>query len=625
MKRAFLLLAATVFCIAASAQDIKPAKDKQTKKYGYQNKKKEWVIAPAFDDAKKFDDDGCALVKVDGRYGLIDLEGQWVLPADYEDIGKFDKNGLCELKVKEGKTKYYGVADRSGTIILPVVFHKVELPKKGGCIFASIYSDEEGLEGSPVWGVYSPDGKEVFPPQFQYSPSVYDDKLVAKDAKTGLEGLVTMDGQTLLPFSFLNIDHGYKLFRTLDRNFIQATYTEEAKRAETFAHPGAVIAYDPQDDRVRAAAWHMGCVARRLYSNQVRALEVQPGSYDSRSALCRETGIDWGAGGKRFLRLEPVVTTTVDQFSMADPTSSNHYTLQAILYEADGTRVGVVSEMGFIEAECLDGTIYNAGGKESWIILRDPNALALPAYTIFLTGYKAINHDNVCNGLGISSYDLKHLTNVRIFANHYTDIIEGENVGVTSYLPPVLDMRDAKVQRDVMRPMVYHHTFMMGEVVNCEVRRKGEDIQIELIDQLVCHFEDKFREPYYSMRGDDVIWWGPHNARTVGISLRPTTNKDALADDIAGTGRFWEIVLDQYEEDGTWLRTLAVAPFADFAQDGVIVFEPLHIALLAPNAVIHRPDGPDVIKLKNAQPIPHTVSALDGFLPHHNPTSAHGR
>ena len=217
MKRAFLLLVAIVICIAASAQDIKPAKDKQTKKYGYQNKKKEWVIAPAFDDAKKFDDDGCALVKVDGKYGLIDLEGQWVLPADYEDIGKFDKNGLCELKVKEGKTKYYGVANRTGEVVLPVVFHKVELPKKGGCIFASIYSDEEGLEGSPVWGVYSPDGKEVFSPQFLYSPSVYDDKLVAKDAKTGLEGLVTMDGQTLLPFTFLNIDHGYKIFRTLEK------------------------------------------------------------------------------------------------------------------------------------------------------------------------------------------------------------------------------------------------------------------------------------------------------------------------------------------------------------------------------------------------------------------------
>ena len=158
---------------------------------------------------------------------------------------------------------------------------------------------------------------------------------------------------------------------------------------------------------------------------------------------------------------------------------------------------------------------------------------------------------------------------------------------------------------------------MMGEVVNCKLRNKGEEIEVELMNQLVCPFEDRFSDPYYNMKGEDLIWWGPHNARTVRLSLRPTPNKDALADDVSGSGRNWDIVLDQFEEDGTWLRTLAVAPFADFAQDGVIVFEPLGIALLAPNAVIHRPDGPDIIKLKAPQPLPHTVSALDGFLPRH--------
>ena len=426
-----------------------------------------------------------------------------------------------------------------------------------------------------------------------------------------------MGGETLLPFQFLNLAHYYQGYRTLDRNFIQANYTEDARRAETFAHPGAVIAYDPQSDRVRAAAWHIGCVARRLYSNQVRTIEIQPASYGVQSALCKEAPIDWGLTGKRFLRLEPVVTDTVDEFAMADPTSNNYYTLKAILYESDGTMVGEVSGKGYLEAECADGTIYNAGGKELWFIHKDPNAMALPSYTLALHGYRAIVHDNVCNGLGVSSYDLKHLTNVRTFASRYTDIIEGENIGVTSYLPPVLDMRDARLQHDVMRSPVFHHVFMMGEVVNCKLRNKGEEIEVELMNQLVCPFEDRFSDPYYNMKGEDLIWWGPHNARTVRLSLRPTPNKDALADDVSGSGRNWDIVLDQFEEDGTWLRTLAVAPFADFAQDGVIVFEPLGIALLAPNAVIHRPDGPDIIKLKAPQPLPHTVSALDGFLPRH--------
>lgn len=612
--KAILCLSALALCIGASAQTIKPAKDRQTKKYGYQDKQKNWIIQPTFDDAKKFDDDGCALVKLDGRYGLIDTEGNWVLPAEYDDIGKFDKNGLCELKIKEGKTKFYGVADRSGQIILPVTFRKVELPKKGGCILASADVDVPGLEGSPVWGVYSPQGKEIFAPQFLYSPSIYDDKLIAKDAKTSLEGLVDMEGNILLPFDFLNIAHSYKCFRTLDRNFIQAQYTEDARRAETFAHPGAVIAYDPQNDRVRAAAWHSGCIARRLYSNQVRSIEIQPGGH---SGLCRETGIDWGITGMRFLRLEPAICDTVDHFSMPDPTGNGNYTLKAILYEADGTLVKEVSGKGYLEAECADGVIYNAEGKELWFIHKDPNCLALPSYSIFLAGYRSIVHDNVCNGLGISSYDLNRLTNVRNFASRYIDILEGENIGVTSYLPPVLDMRDARIQHDIMRPLAFHHVFMMGEVVNCRILRRTEDMmELELNDNLICRFEDRFSEPYYSMRGEEIIWWGPHNARTVRMSLRPTPNKDALADDITNSGRFWDIVLDQYEEDGTWLRTLAVAPFADFVQDGVIVFEPLGIALLAPNAIVNRQEHINVLKIKAPRPVPHTVGAMDGFVPH---------
>ena len=203
--KALLLLASMALCLVASAQDLKPAKDKKTKKYGYKDKQKNWVIEPAFDDAKKFDDDGCALVKVDGLYGLIDLEGKWVLPAEYDDIGKYNKHGLCEIRIKEGKTKLYGVADRSGKVVLPTLYSKVELPKNGSCILASAYVEEPGLEGSPVWGVYSLEGQEVFAPQFLYSPSVYDDKLIVKDARTSLYGLVDVAGNVLLPLNFLPI------------------------------------------------------------------------------------------------------------------------------------------------------------------------------------------------------------------------------------------------------------------------------------------------------------------------------------------------------------------------------------------------------------------------------------
>jgi hypothetical protein len=97
----------------------------------------------------------------------------------------------------------------------------------------------------------------------------------------------------------------------------------------------------------------------------------------------------------------------------------------------------------------------------------------------------------------------------------------------------------------------------------------------------------------------------------VRVGLEPTYSKDALADDIAGTNKYWSLVISLYEEDGTWLRTLARAPFADFCTSGVLVFSGLGIALLAPDATLHQ--GARVIEVATPHPLPHTVSSLNAF------------
>ena len=130
-KRFLSCLLALSVVLAVSAQDLKPVKDKQTKKFGYQAKDKIWVIPPQFDGAKRFVD-GYAEVEMDGLKGLIDANGDWVLEAAYDRIDKFDKNGLCELMRKEGKTRLHGVADRSGRIVIPVECRSVNVPRKGG-------------------------------------------------------------------------------------------------------------------------------------------------------------------------------------------------------------------------------------------------------------------------------------------------------------------------------------------------------------------------------------------------------------------------------------------------------------------------------------------------------------
>lgn len=624
-SRTILCLVALVISFVAGAQTLKPVKDKVSKKYGYQDNSKNWVIAPAYDDARKFDEYGCGLVKVNSLYGLVGRSGEWILEPLYNDIGKFDKHGLCELMVKEGKVKYHGVANRFGQVLLPVEFHSVKIPKNGEYIAACREADQPGLEGEPLWGLYSTQGEEIFSPRFRSAPSYNNGTLVATDGKTGLEGVVDLESHVLLPFDFMAVTHFGNEYRTLDKRFRRTVFSGDFRAMESSYIPGSVIPYDVMEDPVRAAAWHCGLVGTRLHANQVRLIDNKSGLSVSHHIHCAKLDIDWGRGGNRFLRLEPFPAREDDPDAMEDPLSRKRYTLKALLYEADGTLVEEIADKGWLEGECHAGVLYSAAGQETWLVLADPNSLALNSYSINLTGYRPLDHDNVLNGMGIRSGDLMRLGNVRNFATRNIDILEGENVGVTSYTEPAVDLRYARKVREVAHADLFHQTFRMGDVVSCTVRPRSEEVEVDLYEQLVCRFNDHLQDPSYSMSGDEVIYWGPHNERFVRVSLEHSF--DGMEDDVAGTGSKWSFVLSLFEEDGSWLRTLAVIPYADYVQDGMVVFRNAGIALVTPSArrrsrevfgwesnySDRRGSVVQTIKLPGAQPAPRKLSALSAF------------
>ncbi len=602
-KTILLCLLAALVALPIAAQDLKPVRDKQTKKYGYQAKNKTWVIEPRFDGASRFND-GFAEVTIDGYKGLIDETGELILPAEYDDIKKFDKNGLCEVMRKEGRTKLRGVADRSGRIIIPVDCHSVNIPKNGGLITAQRPARDEWLEGSLLWGVYEMDGTELFAPQFLSAPSFSNGTGIAKSALTGLTGVVSDTGEVLLPFEFLAISHSGNHFHTLGTDFTRTTWDADLHRGETFRHPGAVTPYDPMDDPVRAAAWHSGCIGVRLHRNQVKQMEMR----SSRTASCRDLRLDWGYG--RFLRLEPFAVEDDTPETMLDPLSGHSYTLKAILYEADGTAVEEVSRWGYVEATCYEGTVYVAEGQDRWLVMNDPNALAAPSFTLSLTGYRTFDHSDIFGGLGIRSADLERLWDLRHFNDRLRAIIEGDNIGVTSYLPPETSLQYVRKERDAMRDPLFQFPFHMGDVVNCHVRSRKDAVEVELSETLSCRFEDRFSDPYYSMSGEELIYWGPNNARTVRLSLRRVyKSSDATVDDVHGTDECYHIVLSLHEEDGSWLRTLAEMPYADFAQEGILVFERAGIAVLAPRSA--RSTLARTVRLPSPERLPRTLSALE--------------
>ncbi|MBR4826478.1 MAG: WG repeat-containing protein [Bacteroidales bacterium] len=630
MKARIILACVAAMCLAitASAQDLKPVKDRDTKKFGYQDKSKNWVIEPTFDKANRFND-GYAVVEVQGLEGLIDQSGAWVLRPEYNNIGKFDKLGLCELMNKIDHTRYYGIADRSGRIIMPVKCLAVNASRSDGVIYARLDADPDGNGPTPLWGVYDLDGDEIFAPQFSSSPSFYKGIASATSGVTGLKGIIDDTGNVLLPFENLAIESASTSPRVLGADFTIRTYDSNMNITDELRNTGSIIPYETAGDDVRIAAWHSGCIGRRLYVNNVKDVQVSQGN-GGRMATCSNLQLDWGYG--RFIRLEPEIDSANRPGSMEHPYNGKFYTLRALMYEANGAFVGIVSDWGWLEGEFNGGFIYNSEGDQKWIIFDDINYPVMRnGFGVTLHGYRPIEHSSVISGLCLTNQDLKRQYSMSNRKDRVEKILQGENIGINSYLPRMNpNPGDMRYLDRLMHGQAFRTVYHMGDVVNCKVEPAGEEMRIRLDDKLIVHFKDEFHNPSYKMEGDELIYWGPNNARTVGLRLELADRRDELflADDVNNDNRKLKVVIVMYDESGNYLRTLGEAPCPDFNENGVMVFEKLGIALIdrgprrGPGAQYGAPGAQRInpgreIKVPAANRLAPKLSALTGQQPPH--------
>lgn len=557
MKLSYVIAGIAALIVAASAygQDLKPVKDKSSKLFGYQDKSKNWVIPPAYFNAKNF------------------------------------KDGLAEVIVKPEKTKYHGIIDATGRVVIPPVCRTVSVYKKEKLIMA----ERESAPGSGwLWGVYDYEGNEIWAPQFTYAPSFYDGRGIARSADNGLKGVIDVLGNMLVPFENLAVERSYGGYEVLTKDFVRRVYDSRMNGTSEFAYPGYVIPYDPEGDPVRAAAWHIGVIGYRLYSNNLRLVQMAPGRWTT-SATCAMLPIDWGDG--RFVRLEPVEDTQEHPGSMEEPISGKLYTVAAILYEPDGRPVREISKWGWIEADFEEGVVYNSEGKETWMVMRDINCPAIPSFSTPLTHYHAINNDNVFNGLGIHSYELESMYDPERFSDQAVKIITGENAGITYRLPPeVPTLKMSRAINELHRTPLFRQRFRLGDIVNCKVKPVDGGVELELADGLVCHYEDRFHEPSFSMREEEPLFWGPYNEYSVVLSARQAPNgPEFTKDDVYGSGGSVEFALELYDGFDRYLQTIEIVPFIDFIGDGWMVLEGAGIALrlhgLDRRSADVRPDG----------------------------------
>ncbi len=207
MKKQLLLAACILFAGATIAQDLKPKKDKATKKYGYIDKKTdEWVVKPEYDDADKIRD-GVGKIYLKKKQGLINEKGAVLVVPQYDDIDKF-KDGVAIVK----KGNKFSFINKEGKQIVDLAYTEID-DFKDGVAWMRKDSLEKNRFVTVAYGLVDVTGKEIFAPQFSQklkfnskgyaiSESFLNNiPYVNGKVADKLYGIVYKDGSTIIPMS----------------------------------------------------------------------------------------------------------------------------------------------------------------------------------------------------------------------------------------------------------------------------------------------------------------------------------------------------------------------------------------------------------------------------------------
>ncbi len=140
-------------------------------KYGFIDKKGEWLLKPQFDMANVLDDNTGFVVK-EGKYGIIDKNGKWIFESDTEFFSNFSENMLPITNTDDK----YGYVNQANEMVIPFEFDYA-------------YSFSEGLALASKEGKYgfiNNKGKWVIEPQFEIFSDDFENGLakVAQDIST---------------------------------------------------------------------------------------------------------------------------------------------------------------------------------------------------------------------------------------------------------------------------------------------------------------------------------------------------------------------------------------------------------------------------------------------------------
>jgi len=186
----FLLLSCQV---TRSTNLSRNTESKTVYKYGFINKKGQYVVPPQFDKFYGFSQ-GLALVEREEKQGYVDKTGKIVIPLKFESVSLNFSEGLAIAKLKGGDK--IGYIDRTGNYVISPQFDDAEDFAEGLAL----------VQVKHKYGYINKAGKYVFQPQFANATTFYQGLAIVKltNHKTFISkyGLIDKTGKYRLKPSF---------------------------------------------------------------------------------------------------------------------------------------------------------------------------------------------------------------------------------------------------------------------------------------------------------------------------------------------------------------------------------------------------------------------------------------
>ena len=202
MKKISIAICCCLTTLIVQAQYLQPYTNNEGK-WGFAKATGEVVIPAKYDATYYFDDEGLAIVGLNGKYGYVDKTGKEVIDLQYETAAPFYNGAACV-----GSNKKLGYINPTGKVIVPLQYDNADKFIDGLAMVAI----------GDKWGYINKEGKEIIPIKYdgtdifmdglaRVKQEVKSTSALGKNPSAAVKraykyGFVNKQGQEIIPLQY---------------------------------------------------------------------------------------------------------------------------------------------------------------------------------------------------------------------------------------------------------------------------------------------------------------------------------------------------------------------------------------------------------------------------------------